>query len=263
MTDTQAPQHMDVRPLTERHYSRVRDAVLTTAASALSRRSHLLWYAETLVLSARYQQWIGIYTWSRGSVRYADRVALWKKAAAPRLADAGAVALEFGVADGWATRWWSRCGVAFAAWHGFDTFAGLPQSWARAGVPVVSSGTFTPSQGAGALPQIPAPYPLTWHRGLIEETLPTLTRPDAPLFVLIDVDLLEPTLTVLEWLRVNGRPGDLVYFDETFDPWNEGLGLRRALENGLRLRAIGHTGSSLLAELLPEDARSVKSPVVV
>ncbi|MGD0834042.1 MAG: hypothetical protein ABSA40_06400 [Candidatus Dormibacteria bacterium] len=236
-------------PLTGWHYARFRDVALTVGATALSRSSRLLWYAETLVLSARYQQWIGASAWARDSRCRPDHVALWEELAKPRLAGRGAVALEFGVADGRATRWWSHRGVDFAAWHGFDTFEGLPGAWTRAGVSVMSAGVFAPTAGAGSVPSLAAPFPYAWHKGLIEETLPAFVRPDAPLFVLIDVDLFEPALVILEWLTQNGRPGDLVYFDEAFDPWNEGLALRRAFEGGLRLRAIGHSGSSLLAEV--------------
>ena len=242
------------KPISERRYSRVRDVVLTNAATVLSRSKRLLWYADSLVLSARYMQLISLSPWARGSRRYADRIALWEKAVEPRLAGAGFAALEFGVADGLATVWWSRRGVGFIAWHGFDTFEGLPGAWARAGVPVMSAGMFTPSGGPGSVPEVTAPYPYTWHKGLIEHTLPKFVRPDAPLFVLIDVDLLEPTLVILDWLKSKGRPGDLVYFDEAFDPWNEGMAIRRAVEGGLTLRAIGHTGSSLLAELVAADA---------
>jgi hypothetical protein len=235
---------------TERRYSRAREIVLTTAAAALSRTTRLLWYAETLALSARYQQLIASADWAHGSVRVTDRITLWEKLARPRLLNTGSVALEFGVSDGDASRWWAGSGVAFAAWHGFDTFEGLPATWARAGVPVMSVGMFTPRLGAGSVPEIAAPFPHTWHKGLIEHTLPSFARPAAPLFVLIDVDLLGPALVVLEWLKAHGRPGDVVYFDEAFDPWNEGLALSRAVENGLRVRAIGHTGSSLLVEFL-------------
>ena len=31
------------------------------------------------------------------------------------------------------------------------------------------------------------------------------------------------------WLIEHGAPGDLVYFDEAFDPWNEGRALRESL----------------------------------
>jgi hypothetical protein len=245
-----APQASGPKPLSERRYSRLRDVVLTVAATALSKSSHLLWYADSLVLSARYQQLIRLANWSRGSVRYSDRIALWENMVEALVRNTGAVALEFGVADGLATRWWSGRGVAFAAWHGFDTFEGLPRAWDRGGVPVMQAGMFTPSGGEGSTPQVTAPYPFKWHKGLIEETLPSFVRPEAPLFVMIDVDLLEPTLVILEWLKTNGRQGDLVYFDEAFDPWNEGLAIRRAVEHGLRVRALGHTGSALLVELL-------------
>ncbi len=95
-----------------------------------------------------------------------------------------------------------------------------------------------------------APFPLIWHKGRIEATLPALERPVGKLFVLIDVDLLDPAISILDWLTDNGRPGDLVYFDEVSDPFNEGLALRKSLETGLALHALGHTGSALLAELI-------------
>src|SRR5439155_24790322 len=148
-----------------------------------------------------------------------------------------------------ATRWWAGRGIPFAGWHGFDTFEGLPTAWVRGEVPVMSAGVFKPKAGSGSVPEIEAPFPLAWHRGIIEETLPGFSRPDTGLFVLVDVDLLEPTSVILDWLTRNGRPGDLVYFDEAFDPWNEGLGIRRAISSGLEMRAIAHTGSALLVRL--------------
>jgi len=202
------------------------------------------------VLSARYQQLLASAPWAHGSVRCGDRITLWERAAEPRLRSSGATALEFGVADGLATRWWADRAIPFAAWHGFDTFEGLPVDWMRGAVPVMAAGVFKPSAGVGAVPQIEAAYPLVWHRGLIEETLPRLVRPDTALFVLIDVDLLEPAAAVLDWLQRHGRPGDLVYFDEAFDPWNEGLAIRRALASGLGMRALAHTGSALLVDLI-------------
>jgi len=236
-------------PLTAWRPSRLRERVHTSAAALLSRTVRPLWYAETLVLSARYQQFLASARWAQESVRYSDRVTLWEKAAEPRLRSSNPTVLEFGVAEGLATRWWSDRAIPFAGWHGFDTFEGLPADWVRGDVPVMSAGVFKPGAGVGAVPQIEAPFPFAWHRGLIEETLPGFVRPDAGLFVLIDVDLLEPTSVVLDWLEVNGRPGDLVYFDEAFDPWNEGLSIRRAIAGGLSMRAVAHTGSALLAVL--------------
>jgi hypothetical protein len=206
------------------------------------------------VLSARYLQFLASAPWAHDSVRYSDRVTLWEKAAEPRLRSSTSTVLEFGVAEGLATRWWAGRAIPFAAWHGFDTFEGLPADWVRGDVPVMSAGVFKPREGVGAVPRIEAPFPVAWHRGLIEETLPTFSRPETGLFVLIDVDLLEPTSVVLDWLQRNGRPGDLIYFDEAFDPWNEGLGIRHAIAGGLAMRAIAHTGSSLLV-CLPGAAK--------
>ncbi len=234
-------------PLTAWRASRVRERVSTTAAALLSRTVRPLWYAETLVLSARYLQLLGAAGWARESLRYGHRTALWRRAAEPLLGGSAWTVLEFGVADGAATGWWACRGIPFAAWHGFDTFEGLPVAWERAAVPVMSAGVFAPRAGGGAVPRVEAPYPFAWHAGLIEETLPGFRRPDGGLFVLVDVDLLEPASAVLDWLAVHGRPGDLVYFDEAFDPWNEGLAIRRALTGGLEMRAIAHTGSALLA----------------
>jgi hypothetical protein len=235
--------------LTAWRHSRLRERAHTSAAALLSRTVRPLWYAETLVLSARYQQFLASARWARDSVRYGDRGTLWKAAAEPRLRSSSFTVLEFGVAEGLATRWWSGRAIPFAAWHGFDTFEGLPADWVRGDVPVMSAGVFKPRAGIGAVPQIEAPFPFVWHRGLIEETLPGFSRPDTSLFVLVDVDLLEPASVVLDWLESEGRAGDLVYFDEAFDPWNEGLAIRRAVASGLAMQAIAHTGSSLLVRL--------------
>jgi hypothetical protein len=70
------------------------------------------------------------------------------------------------------------------------------------------------------------------------------------LFILIDTDLLDPAEEVLDWLLAHGKPGDVVYFDEAFDPWNEGLALRQAIVAGLAVNAVAYTGSALLIELI-------------
>ena len=238
------------RPIDSASYGRVRDSVLTIAASALAKTKRPLWYVESLTLSARYQQWLHSSSWAKGGRRYRDRIELWNEAALPRLKGAGAAVLEFGVADGLATKWWANTNVAFDVWHGFDTFEGLPSAWGRAGIPVMEAGVFSPSAGQGAVPELHTPYPHEWHKGLIEETLPDLKRPEAALFVMIDVDLLDPTRVILDWLIAEGQAGDMVYFDEAFDPWNEGLAIRESLEAGLRFTGLGYTGSALLVQLV-------------
>jgi hypothetical protein len=238
------------RPLANSRYGRVRDGVLSSVAGVLARTTRPLWYAESIVLAARFQQWLAGAAWAAGSNRYRDRLSLWSREAEPRLRGKGATVLEFGVADGLATQWWADRDLEFAAWHGFDTFEGLPAPWQRAGVPVMSPGAFRPGDGTTAEPVVSGRIAYTWHKGLIEETFPGFPRPDTSLFALVDVDLLDPTVVILDWLQENGEPGDLLYFDEAFDPWNEGLALREAIERGLALRAVGHTGSALLVELV-------------
>jgi hypothetical protein len=212
----------------------------------LLRIGRALFYAEAIVLSARYEQWLANNQWSSGARRYSNRLSLWMEQAEPRLREPRVV-LEFGVADGDATHWWASRKLPFAEWHGFDTFEGLPAAWTRAGISVMEAGRFAPTEGK--YPQPAASYPHSWHKGLIEETLPAFARPNAPLFVLIDVDLLQPAEHIFNWLRANGRAGDLVYLDEALDPWNEGLALRHALDAGLSLRALGYTANALLAQL--------------
>ncbi len=238
------------RSLQSWRYGRFRDAAQTLLAFGLSQTTRPLWYAESLVHSARYQQFLAASDWAQESRRCRDRLVLWESVAEPRVRGNPVTALEFGVADGYATRWWAARDVRFVAWHGFDTFEGLPTAWDRGGVEVMAAGVFMPSGGAGAVPEVTARYPISWHRGRIEVTLPELERPAGMLFVLIDVDLLDPATTILGWLADNGRPGDLIYFDEANDPFNEGLALRRGLDMGLRLKGLGHTGSALLAQLL-------------
>jgi hypothetical protein len=68
--------------------------------------------------------------------------------------------------------------------------------------------------------------------------------------VALDTDLLDPAEEVLDWLLAHGKPGDVVYLDEAFDPWNEGLALRQAIAAGLAVNAVAYTGSALLIELI-------------
>lgn len=56
-------------------------------------------------------------------------------------------------------------------------------------------------------------------------------------------------IRILEWLMIHGRLGDCVYFDEAFDPFNEGLALSEAMGTGFNFRVLGYTGSSLAVVL--------------
>ena len=80
-----------------------------------------------------------------------------------------------------------------------------------------------------------------------------MRKTDSTLLVLIDVALYEPTRTVLNWLLLNGLPGDCIYFDEAFDAFNEGKALREIIEEGLRFEILGFTGSGLAIRLIESE----------
>ncbi|MGI8848396.1 MAG: hypothetical protein ACR2GX_09095 [Candidatus Dormibacteria bacterium] len=187
-----------------------------------------------------------------GSRRFLHREALWRSLF-PRYATGPVTVLEFGVASGNATRFWlSNISNPRLTWHGFDTFSGLPQAWHRGGLEFAARGTFSNN---GRPPDI-ADDRLTWHVGLVQETLPELSLdPGAPLCVLFDMDIYEPTAFALDWLSDKLKLGDVLFFDEAYDPFHERRLIDEMLARGLRFRSLGATGIALLVEIeVPQHA---------
>jgi hypothetical protein len=87
---------------------------------------------------------------------------------------------------------------------------------------------------------------------LVTEKLPITT--ESQIIIFIDVDLYQPTKEVLLYFAKSLKSGDLIYFDEAFDPWNEGLALQETLNVLPTFTAIAHTGSALLIEITDSDA---------
>lgn len=109
------------------------------------------------------------------------------------------VGLEFRVATGNATRTWLAAFDKVGQWHRFDTFQGLPEPRLRAGVEVMQKGMFAPPSPADPFPKNDTYLIPQWHAGLSNDTLKNLERPGTdPLFFLIDVDPLEPTIDILD-----------------------------------------------------------------
>jgi O-methyltransferase len=154
--------------------------------------------------------------------------------------------LEFGVAAGAASRHWlSEINNPDLKWHGFDVFTGLPEAWTRGGVEFAEQGMF---DAGGTPPDIRDPR-VTWHVGLVEDTLPKLDLDiNGALCVLLDFDLYGPTAFALNWLAERLKAGDLLYFDEAYDPWHERRAIDEFLDAGHRVRAIGATGIALMLE---------------
>lgn len=231
--------------------AKYRDFVLSLSAYLLSKTRRIMWYLETLVLSARFQQLLVSKEWGEDSKRYNNRYQLWRQQLKPQIKSNAAV-FEFGVASGTATRWWAKQGFNFHEWHGFDTFTGLPSAWSRGGVDVMQAGVFDQSDKLDNVPEIASQFPIVWHKGLISETLiPNRVQVDEKrqTVIFIDVDLYEPTVQILSFFLPHLKSEDLIYFDEAFDPWNEGLAFREILQYIPKFKALGHTGSALLLKI--------------
>ena len=231
--------------------AKYRDLVLARGAQYLASTKNVIWYLETLILSARFMQLLKSTLWGSNSKLLVNRYQLWNEKLIPKV-KSGAVVFEFGVAAGAATKWWAKKELPLTAWHGFDTFTGLPTPWNRGGVDVMEAGVFDQSATATEFPVVRSNYPLIWHRGLISETLVDAKFPipsDCQIIIFVDVDLYQPTKEVLSYFAKYLKNGDLIYFDEGFDPWNEGLALQETMSELPTLTAIAHTGSALLIEI--------------
>jgi hypothetical protein len=148
--------------------------------------------------------------------------------------------LEFGVAFGFATRWWlgHHGPELIVSWDGFDRFTGLPRSWH--GLP---AGAF---DAGGKTPAI-SDERITWHVGEVERTISAV---DPVKFAAgrrlayFDFDLYEPTKVAWDWIKPHLRIGDILYFDEAFDADERRLLNEDVLPSG-RYDAIGATALSL------------------
>jgi hypothetical protein len=226
------------------HNKRSHQAVFSVVERMSAASSYL---ARTIEIAGNVA---GYALWQRakgmGARRFMSREALWRSTIFPRLSGPVTV-LEFGVAGGDATRFWlGAVPNPDLHWDGFDTFTGLPTSWSRGGVEYSPAGRF---DAGGATPSIDDPR-VTWHIGLVQDTLPGLTLPGGRLCVIVDLDLYEPSAFALNWLADKFRPGDLLYFDEIYDPWHERRALDEFLQAGHRVAALGTTGMSAAYEYL-------------
>jgi len=143
---------------------------------------------------------------------FGRREQLWEKIAERLDPSRPVVALEFGVAWGYATNWWlRRLHGRELVWHGFDRFTGLPRAWREHGQGAFDAG--------GRPPDIVDPR-VRWHIGDVQDTLGEVdlgAARDAQWLVLFDLDIYEPTAFAWQEICAHLRPGDLMYFDEAMD----------------------------------------------
>ena len=150
------------------------------------------------------------------------------------------IGVEFGVAYGDLSRWMLRSGNLnrCMAWHGYDSFFGLPFTWGN-----LPAGTFS----TGGKPPNLKEEIFNWHVGLVEDTTIELEflnvrESYVPAFIVFDMDLYEPTSLVLSRLKPKLQVGDILFFDEAFHAEESQAIKEFSLEeNNLSLEPIGFT----------------------
>lgn len=143
---------------------------------------------------------------------------------------------EFGVAWGYTTKYWISRGIPqLKVWHAFDRFTGLPRGWRDLGV-----GAFDAN---GKTPAI-TDRRVEWHVGDVEDTLPIVQAPYPHKCIIFDLDLYEPTLFAWNSLKNKLIPGDLLYFDESYD-MDERKVIDESILSSFRFEIIGSTTYAL------------------
>ena len=176
---------------------------------------------------------------------FISREKLYKAVLSKTLKEEELLVLEFGVAAGDGTKWWSEnVKNSKMKYIGFDSFDGLPETWYRRGVVYREKGFFA---------QESAPFFISDERisfcvGLVENNankIKDYSRTNCNKIYLFDMDLYGPTKFVWDLIRPNLIPGDLVYFDEGFDSDGE----RLVIENGifLEFEKWNYIGNSSIA----------------
>jgi hypothetical protein len=199
---------------------------------------------------ADYATWKRARLARKGKPFFTHRERLWN-VVLPKLRERPQLAaLEFGVAWGYATRWWlSRLPDAALQWHGFDTFTGLPTTWDRAGLTIYDAGSFS---AQGNTPPIADPR-VRWHVGDVGVTVTEIDwneLGERPLFLFLDFDLYEPTRIALEAALPHLKRGDVLYFDEAFDAWNERKAIDELLLPAFEVECLGSTATALALEIV-------------
>lgn len=95
--------------------------------------------------------------------------------------------------------------------YGFDSFQGLPETWARPDDPKYVAGFFA----VDALPLVPSNVTLV--PGWFEDTLLAWTPPEPIALLHVDCDLYSSTRTVFRALAPHFADGVVVVFDELFN----------------------------------------------
>lgn len=219
--------------------------------------------AAELGQSLEYSLWV-TREFGRDSIFVATREQLWTRMLACLTADTKVTVFEFGVAYGYATRWWLSRSSLIDKWYGYDTFTGLPRAWRH-----FAAGAFDAN---GKPPEI-ADSRIEWIIGKVENTF-AATRVQArssrdtirrQCVFLFDLDLYAPTAHVAEQVFPQLQEGDLLYFDEAAFPDERRVLLEHLNKTRNSLNLIGATPLALALQVGPRHGEqsgtaNAKSP---
>jgi len=152
------------------------------------------------------------------------------------------IVLEFGVADGEGTSFWSRkIRHPQMKYVGFDSFLGLNEDWMIDGLKYHSKGYFA----RNGHPDFSSDKRISFCVGFVEDNedkIMEISRMPGQKFYLFDMDLYKPTKFVWELIKPLLNHGDIVYFDEAFDLEGEGLIIRdEILSQSEKWEYLGHS----------------------
>lgn len=158
--------------------------------------------------------------------------------------------IELGVAYGKGSKWLvSNLKFNLHSFYGFDRFTGLPRKWRG-----LDAGHFSTDGEHPIIDDIR----VHWYVGDAEETIKLFElevlskiqkQRDFKLFVLFDMDILEPTMECYEILKKYLVKGDYVHFDEGFDLQNEGQVIEKFVKE-FSQELIGVTSEAILMKLV-------------
>jgi hypothetical protein len=237
------PAATDRRRAVKRMKFRMAHAAITVCR-ALPRR--VLRNVAAFAQSLEFADWV-LREFGAQSRFVSTRERLWSRMREAMVPDGETVALEFGVAYGYATRWWLEHVEGISRWHGFDTFSGLPEAWRH-----FPAGAF---DADGRPPEIDDSR-VSWVVGRVEETVTRDVVRAAlfdgagdrrPCLCLLDLDLYVPTRHVISVLAEELQAGDILYFDEAadLDERRVLLELMKTMDHELELIAASPVGLAL------------------
>jgi hypothetical protein len=179
-----------------------------------------------------------------GAKFFHSRELLWKSFG-DQLGKAQWIGFEFGVASGDATRKFMKMPYVrnCLAWHGFDTFFGLPHAWGD-----LPKGAFSTR---GNPPSLPNPV-IKWHIGLIQDTchsINSLNYLDKKFVMVFDFDLYSATKTAWDSISKFLKPGDIIYFDEAYEV-DEAKVIDEILESNIKFEILGYTTMGIAFKII-------------